>query len=247
MLQKKAEKSAELEGNPVLVLLKAGLGLLCSHHGVGEDWGDWDDSPSFCILPYNFQNMSTNGTPLPGLSSPLPMQQMIHVASLLLLCVKLCQCSNRVKYFPRNIAQRWILSSGDIPFLPWSCCANPRRRCFTLFSSIRQSPLWFSTTQPCVVHRRNLAPKALIPLLLACSPCLLLDWCGAPWGSLQLDWPSIADGAYAGIFAVKVHFHIRDPRPVLDSSAQTTWGVYFGFLKNWKMSLFGRFWCFWRF
>ena len=37
--------------------------------------------------------------------------------------------------------------------------------------------------------------------------------------SVQLDWPSIADWAYASIFAVKVQFHIRDqfwiPQPKL--------------------------------
>ena len=64
--------------------------------------------------------------------------------------------------------------------------------------------------------------------------------------SVQLDWPLIADWAYTSIFTVEVQFQIRDqfwiPQPEL-----LTRGMYFGFLKNREMSLFGRFWCFWQF
>ena len=47
---------------------------------------------------------------------------------------------------------------------------------------------------------------------------------------LQLDWPSIADWAYASIFCCG--WPVSKLRPVLDSSDQTTWGMYFGFFRK---------------
>ena len=83
-----------------------------------------------------------------------------------------------------------------------------------------------------------------------CAIVLLVNWCvillkfmnSNDGDDVQLDWPWIAEWAYAGIFAVAVRFQNQDHFWI---SHQKNQGHFFIFSKSQKMSPYGQKWCFW--